>query len=351
MICRNCGQEFDGNFCPECGMPAPQPSPEPVITQDEPAQPDLSDGYANNTASQPTPDVEQPFQPSSPGVSLGNNPPQQPYYQNNMQGYQNAPGQPGWNNQPQPGQPWNNGPMGQPPKKKHTGLIIGCVIGGVVLIVVILFILIFSVTNGIRNAVSSGDMGDDTAYSQSLPEEDDISSEPEQPAASSQPSDDELQYYSSGEYLVGTDLPAGEYLVISESEWGSYLEVRNDTNWMEIDDEFITNDSFDNRTFVAVEDGTYLQLRDCKAVLASEAPAFSGENGYPEGTYRVGIDIPAGTYTVSQLDPDFSGYYEIRNNISNSISNILENDNFEGEATITVTDGQYLTLSLSEIKP
>lgn len=61
-----------------------------------------------------------------------------------------------------------------------------------------------------------------------------------------------------------------------------------------------------------------------------------------EGMYKVGTDIPAGEY---RLIASFSGYFQIASDSTGSLDSIIANDNFDTSSIITVSDGQYLTLS------
>ncbi len=57
--------------------------------------------------------------------------------------------------------------------------------------------------------------------------------------------------------------------------------------------------------------------------------------------YKVGIDIEAGRYILESLG---SGYYAV---LTGPVGNndIVDNDNFNGKATVTIKNGQYLQLS------
>ena len=63
----------------------------------------------------------------------------------------------------------------------------------------------------------------------------------------------------------------------------------------------------------------------------------------PEGTSLVGSDIPAGTYKLI-TSSSYSGYWEVRNSAEPD-AEIVGNENFDGSSYVTVSDGQYLTLS------
>ena len=63
---------------------------------------------------------------------------------------------------------------------------------------------------------------------------------------------------------------------------------------------------------------------------------------YDAGMYKVGTDIPAGEYI---LEPSAMAYYQVATDSTGTLESIVSNDNFSGTRYITVSDGQYLTLT------
>ena len=62
-----------------------------------------------------------------------------------------------------------------------------------------------------------------------------------------------------------------------------------------------------------------------------------------EGTYKVGRDLPAGEYQVTTSGG--SGYWERSSGAVSSDSEILANENFQNSTYVTVNEGEYLKLS------
>lgn len=58
--------------------------------------------------------------------------------------------------------------------------------------------------------------------------------------------------------------------------------------------------------------------------------------------YKVGVDIQPGTYSLVATD-SISAYYAVYNTPGPPDS-IVQNDNFDSNAYITVSDGQYLEI-------
>ena len=75
----------------------------------------------------------------------------------------------------------------------------------------------------------------------------------------------------------------------------------------------------------------------------TEAKVEGPSTHAPEGTSLVGSDIPAGTYKLT-ASSSYGGYWEVRNSAEPD-AEIVGNENFDGSSYVTVSDGQYLTLS------
>jgi preprotein translocase subunit SecG len=145
--------------------------------------------------------------------------------------------------------------------------------------------------------------------------------------------------YKSGNYKVGTDLPAGEYKLFTKTM--AYYEVTKDSSGNF--DSIICNDNFSNFSYIKVEDGQYLKLQSCFAVPAAEAPAYEPTNGkYMPGKYKVGFDIPAGEYKV--VSDGTMAYIEVSSNCLGTMDSIISNDNFENSKYITINDGNYFKM-------
>lgn len=165
--------------------------------------------------------------------------------------------------------------------------------------------------------------------------------DPVQPTANTEP-DSTLgtkeNPYLEGMYKVGVDIPAGEYLFVITDTFGGYVCVSADSN----QDDIIENELVELCWFATVEDGQYLEVRDCAFVHADRATLnINADGSFNSGMYRVGIDIPAGEYKLTAED---DGYWCIYKN-SELPLDIVSNDLFESSAYVTVKEGQYLKTS------
>ena len=165
---------------------------------------------------------------------------------------------------------------------------------------------------------------------------------PETTAPETTEAEPEIKTYKEGMYKVGTDIPAGEYLLIAtDKTFMSYMCVSSDGNQSDI----LTNDNFYNYHYVTLENGQYFKIQRCAAVPADEYKLSLQDNiDLKEGMYKIGRDIPAGEYKLSQTGTDFMAYYCIYNN-STAGRDIVANDNFNNNSYVTVKNGQYLVLN------
>lgn len=69
---------------------------------------------------------------------------------------------------------------------------------------------------------------------------------------------------------------------------------------------------------------------------------------YSEDYYKVGVDIPAGTY-IAYPTSNYGGYYGIYSDANGD--DIVANNNFDGQNYFTVSSGQYLDLTRCEARP
>lgn len=121
--------------------------------------------------------------------------------------------------------------------------------------------------------------------------------------------------FSDGIYLVGRDIPAGSYyatfvkrdsnnfMCITVSETYEGLSEFSYDRWFE------DNPAFN---FFTVKDGQWLQVLSGDVVSLDLAPAVFGKpvNGvWGSGVYRVGKDIPYGTYIFEIADGNDDAFY------------------------------------------
>jgi len=158
----------------------------------------------------------------------------------------------------------------------------------------------------------------------------------------------EISTLSDDNFLrVGIDISPGEYFVKAHENTHGYVMLARDTSGSV--DAVITNKNFRTHSFITVHEGEYLTVERATLMEAEQAVVPTFTNGVlGDGVYRVGIDIPPGIYRVVPTS-NVAGYYQIATDSRGTASNILSNANFSEEISITLAEGQYLTLTRAQI--
>lgn len=160
-------------------------------------------------------------------------------------------------------------------------------------------------------------------------------------AGSESSSDNSIDKYKPGVYLIGSDLPAGEYAMIAQSSSVSaYYCVYPDTSKSDI----IGNNNFELIDYVTVSDGQLLEVSRATIVPANQYSVDALQYLVGSGRFRVGKDIPAGTYKLEVNTSRRHGYYAVYNS-SLPDADIVQNNNFENNDYVTIYEGQYLEIS------
>lgn len=156
--------------------------------------------------------------------------------------------------------------------------------------------------------------------------------------------------FDAGDYIKG-DISAGDYAFVKFEGSGSYYCEKDAAG------EIIDNENFSSFGYVKVHeagnlrtDGVLININAFDKLGVKGAKEIyeklnNQQNWNQSGYYKVGIDIEPGKYVVESIG---NGYYSI---LSGPVGNsdIVDNDNFNGKATITLKNGQYLELSRATI--
>lgn len=147
-----------------------------------------------------------------------------------------------------------------------------------------------------------------------------------------------IPFWKDGIYKVGVDIPAGEYMLISYDD-PAYFCVTADSNG----DDIIFNEMFKYNSIITINDNEYVEFSDCAAYpFESWSEMNTVDITQPNFMAKVGIHIPAGEYKVCSLEGE-RGYYVIYPDSRQN--DIIANDVFEGQNYVTISDGQYFSLS------
>ncbi len=159
-------------------------------------------------------------------------------------------------------------------------------------------------------------------------------------------------------YCVGADyapeeyyIPEGVYMLIAnsdDSEAYFILLGTEEENWQEVEYE-----NFQYSCIVKLEKGWDFMPTYCDAYSLDTFDSYGIENNPFEhgGMFRVGIDVPAGTYRVVVTDEqDYRHWAVIYNDIDEAVDNDTDKDNLLNNETtesieIKLKEGNILMLS------
>ena len=143
---------------------------------------------------------------------------------------------------------------------------------------------------------------------------------------------------------VGTDIEAGEYLIISDDS-ESYVEVAKDNTGASESIVYNAHLEKDEHMYLTISNGQYLNIEDAEIYSLADAPSIIPEDGvYQNGQFKVGTDIPAGEYTYIVDKNDSSAFIEVSTSSIYDVDNIILSETPTVNGSVTLTDGQYLTL-------
>ncbi len=107
------------------------------------------------------------------------------------------------------------------------------------------------------------------------------------------------EWKKDGKYTCGKNLAAGEYYVVPNSKKCSLMLTDGKDGELEFD-------ILPCGLFVTMKAGYTLEVKNGKFILASEVNKMGATNGkYKLGSYRVGVDIPAGITTLGSSEGSF----------------------------------------------
>lgn len=111
------------------------------------------------------------------------------------------------------------------------------------------------------------------------------------------------EWKKAGKYTCGKNLAAGEYYIKPDSKNCSVI-LTDGKHFGK--DEIVEFDVLPFGLFVTMKPGYTLEVKNGKFIVASAVEKMGGKNGvYEIGTYRVGIDIPAGITTLGSSEGSF----------------------------------------------
>jgi|GEM_PF-1985505 len=158
------------------------------------------------------------------------------------------------------------------------------------------------------------------------------------------------QAYDSGSYIKG-DIPKGEYAFIPIDGNGKYYSEEDEAG------NIVDNENFDSFGYVYIHGVGNISTQGVLIPIASFAglgatgakdiyEKLNDTSGYSSAAmYKVGVDLEPGQYTLESIG---SGYAAV---LTGPVGNndIVDNENFNGRHSVSVQNGQYLSITRAKI--
>lgn len=161
-----------------------------------------------------------------------------------------------------------------------------------------------------------------------------------------EPTLDDQDTIKEGTYLIGKDLPAGEYKIKSEG-WTTYRGLITVSQ----NNQVIYQEYVPTFTYITVDKGQKLTLERVSALPIDQASPYQlyGDT-YSQGRYKVGVDLPAGTYTAYPDDSDNTTVLQVLADSGLDLESVLSTKTITEPTDFKVTDGQYLQIVWGSFK-
>lgn len=162
--------------------------------------------------------------------------------------------------------------------------------------------------------------------------------------------------YAPGVYTVCTDLQAGSYWMTGSNTNISHFYILRASSADSSRYDVVHSNSYYGHNLMELEEGDVLVLDNNGYMLPVEELNDTFNAPYTSGVYRVGTDIPAGTYKLSMGEAEDYGAYYVMSDLKYNDSS-YEETNYYAEGTTNITDtitleeGTYVELYNMQLTP
>lgn len=152
-------------------------------------------------------------------------------------------------------------------------------------------------------------------------------------------------------FYGGEDLPVGDYVVIpndaTKSKYDNEMYLYDKESGKEL-----IKDHVLSRVIVSLDEGVGLNVNNVTIYPMEQAPKVKQTGEYQEGWYKVGVDIPAGKYTIEKSEKGLSGTVYVYDKGYNETSNVSMTNMYGLAAKdgFTLKSGEYIKVSLGVLK-
>lgn len=143
--------------------------------------------------------------------------------------------------------------------------------------------------------------------------------------------------YKPGDYQVGTNLPAGEYKFLAAGGACAVSLYRNGEPYSE--------QVVGEQDWLTLEDGQAVRVTNGSFVKADDVSVQDRTELSAGSVYKVGVDCPAGTWTLTPVDGDgYRSYTVTGQRILGSTPEVVSDGTLTGPVEVDLHAGEYLVL-------
>lgn len=217
-----------------------------------------------------------------------------------------------------------------------------------VLIAAVSVTLAVSVKVSVKNSVNKNN------YYSALPSEsgESVSYNPEYEKNQSIEYQREKGIYTDGKYEIGKDIPEGEYIICSigvtpykDFYMGTY------TSSSYSDESKISGDWYQGNTIAVFERGQFVKVSH--GIIYDREKSDIKLSPFSEsGMFKVGTDIPAGTYQLELIDSQYTASYKVYSSL-NSVAPVEKDSGFfddDKNISVSLQEGEYIQTSFCHIR-
>jgi len=157
--------------------------------------------------------------------------------------------------------------------------------------------------------------------------------------------------YVDKNYEVGKDIPEGEYIICSDGLTPNkdfYMGIYTSSSYS--DESQIAGSWYHGNIIAVLEKGQFIEVSH-GTIYDREKSGITLNPFSESGMFYVGIDIPAGDYTIIP-DEEYTSSYKIYSSLISVAPVIKESGYLDKEKSINVTlnEGEYIQTSFCHIK-
>ncbi len=160
--------------------------------------------------------------------------------------------------------------------------------------------------------------------------------------------------YEPGVFRVGTDIPAGRYWFTGDDSAPSAFYILRPDEKRTVEYNVAYANTYYGHNLMDVDDGEILIIDNEGLFMPIDEMKETFEPPYGNGVYRVGVDIPAGSYALSLGPNDDLCAYSVMKDLRYLDSSYIDQGFYvegDGPGELTLSEGTYVELYNMTLTP